>query len=342
MTGVTHRMEQAALYALVQKVWGEVLDVPCDPSQTWEEAGADSLCTLHLLLGLERALGCKLSYDSLEPQMTAAEVAQSIGLTLLADSAAAARVEEAAPTIFLFTGIFGDEPMLAAFRRSFGGRVRFHTIEPPGLENPNAVLNDMPSTAALGVAEIQRAAPDGELLLAGYSFGGAAAYEAAQALVAAGRCVAWIGIFDAPVETKLPDSADEPRDLVHHTLHALGATRLGRRAVMSAIRTIRPLWLSRAERSLAWSFRLSALSSWRPQPLQVPALLVVSEHFGARHVDRWTELCTGLQVVHLPAMHHELLQAASLAVLTPMIEAAVLARPCNTSSPTELDAALAP
>ncbi|CAN5181195.1 hypothetical protein BH10PSE17_BH10PSE17_06230 [soil metagenome] len=322
MTGSTRVMEQAAIYALVQKVWSEVLSVPCDVSQSWEEAGADSLCTLHLLLGLEKALGRKLSYDQFDPQMTAAELAEALYASNGTTSSPTVVNDEVA-TIFLFTGIFGDEPMLAEFRRSFGDRIRFQTIEPPDLDNPTALLTDLVATAALGIAEIQRVAPAGDLFLAGYSFGGAAAFQAAQVLRASGRRIAWVGIFDAPV---VPDAAkwrERYRGWSSAILHLLGASQAGRRLLMIALERFRPDWIERVQRSLVWRFRLSALQRWRPGVFEVPALLALSEEFSARTATRWRELCPGIEVVRLPTTHRDLLRRSSLDIIAPMVEAAV-------------------
>ncbi|WCE03793.1 alpha/beta fold hydrolase [Pseudoxanthomonas sp. JBR18] len=316
-------IEQPKLLTTVQEVWSEVLGFPCDETQSWEDAGGDSLCTLHLLLGLEKALGRRLSYDQFDPQLTAIELASSLGSSTENTGGAPRTTAEGVVTIFLFTGIFGDEPMLAEFRRSFGDRVRFHTIEPPGLDAPTAVLTDLVATAALGVAEIERVAPTGDLFLAGYSFGGAAAVQAAHVLRSSGRRVAWLGIFDTPV---VPDAAkwrQRYRDWSTFALHLMGATRLGRRLVMAALERLRPSWVVRCQRSLIWRFRLSALERWHPLPFEGPALLVLSEELSPRTATRWAELCPGIETVRLPTLHTELLRRSSILIITPIIEAAV-------------------
>lgn len=317
-------MTDSAMLALVRKAWADTLSTaPSDAARTWEEAGADSLASLQLLLRLEKALGRKLSFDVIDPGMTASELARSIEATLAGESA------PVSATMFLLPGVFGDEPILASFRRSFVGRLRFELVELPDLGEAAAVLRDIVATGRFAADEIQRRRPHGDILLGGFSFGGSIAFEAARHLVAAGRMVRFLVILDTAFEwdagggghPRLPMS----RRLVRGALSRAGGLDAVRRLMVAGAARSRPGLLFRLRRALLRGFRLRALREWRPAPLGVETLLVASEEFAPGIVARWGELCPRLSVLRLPARHRELFQGGALRVLTPALEEAVLA-----------------
>lgn len=104
--------------------------------------------------------------------------------------------QEKSPTLFLMPGMGKDEPRL----------VRFRAACLPALRMVGMDYGDWPEWVAAGldfevlihrlVAEIQAAAPEGPLMLAGYSLGGHIVYATAAALAAAGRSIKFLGIID--------------------------------------------------------------------------------------------------------------------------------------------------
>lgn len=302
---------------VVRNAWVTTLPGPFDPTLTWEEAGGDSLASLQLLLALENALCRKLSFDAIASDMTVADMARSLS------APPAVRQPAQVPTVFLLPGVLGDEQRLADFRRSFGARLRFELIELPELDQPAAILADVKATALLAAEEIQRRQPHGEVRLAGYSFGGCVAFEAAHHLRAAQRVVAWIGILDTAFESPYRWS----RFLRPGVLLTcrIGASDARRRVLVSLVHRLLPqgsLWLRGV---LLKSFRKRAINHWQPRPLPVPALLATSHPDEPTMRQRWSALCPDLRVIQLPGHHRALFQSPSIELLTPAFEAAACA-----------------
>jgi thioesterase domain-containing protein len=88
----------------------------------------------------------------------------------------------------------------------------FYGIQEFGLEEGHTPLSRIEDMAALYVKEIREIQPQGPYRLAGWSFGGLAAFEVAQQLQAAGQQVATLVMFDAyapdSLSTKLQDVDD--------------------------------------------------------------------------------------------------------------------------------------
>ena len=302
--------------ALVGRAWCDVLGLPRVGTSTWEEAGGDSLATLNLLLALELALGRKLSFDLIQPDMTAVQLAAALAPSPPAPEAGPGEP----PTVFLFPGMFGDEPRLAAFRRSFGGRLRFELLEHPDVGAPRALLTDMAATGRIGAAAIGRRQPIGPICLAGYSFGGGVAFEAARHLRADGHQVAFLGLIDAPLAvTALPMW----EGLRRTALLLLAHTGAGRRTLLRAIALFLPKWKMAARRQLLRRYRYAAIRRWRPALLQVPSLLVASEEFGDGLVGQWRRLCPGIGVLCLSSTHDGVFEPAFLEALVPAFEQAL-------------------
>jgi thioesterase domain-containing protein/acyl carrier protein len=310
-------LRAGALEALVRQAWGETLERSFDADWTWEECGADSLASLQLLLRLEKALERKLSFDLIQPDMTIADLVRSL------ETAPALRTADAVvPTVFIFPGLFGDEPDLAAFRRSFGQSLRFELVDHPDVGAPRAVLCDMVAAGKVAAHEVVSRQPEGPILLAGYSFGGCVAFEVATQLAACGRPVAFLAILDAALKASTRSSVDRLR---RRLLVCAGRFDASRRLALALIARLLPAWSAPARRRLLAHFRSKAINAWRPVPMRVDALLAVSDQFGDTIVEPWSRLCPGIRVIRLPATHLSLFRPAALAKLMPAFEKAASA-----------------
>jgi thioesterase domain-containing protein/acyl carrier protein len=313
------------LAELVRRAWADVLERPCTEAHTWEEAGADSLASLHLLLALEKALGRKLSFDLIQPDMRLAELVQALGSASPVASAGAA----AAPTVFLLPGLFGDEPRLAAFRRAFGARLRFEVVEHHDVTAPRALLCDLVAAGVRAACEIDDRQPAGPIFLAGYSFGGCVAYEAAAQLEAAGRSVAFLGILDTALDRSTQPS---PHRLRRRLLTGAGRVDAWRGLLLAVVARLLPARSIAARRRLLAHFRAQALDCWKPTPRRKPALLVASAECAAAIVAPWSRLCPGLRVLRVPGSHVSIFEPAGLDRLVPAFEAAVQAAARDASA----------
>ena len=200
-------LTEEAVHQAVKRAWTETLPrASCGPTIEWADAGADSLDTLHLVLRLETYLGRKVPFDLITPDMTP----WSLTRQLLNEPAT--HNDSARPPIFLIPGVFGDEPIFADFRRSLPQHVRLQTLELPDLGCPASLLSDMAATGHFVATEIARRLPQGNILLAGYSFGGCVAFEATAFLLAQGRQVVFLGLLDPVASNWVDDSrVHEPK-----------------------------------------------------------------------------------------------------------------------------------
>jgi len=328
--------ELPSIEDVVRQAWMETLpDQPFNPSLGWEESGADSIASLHLLLRLERALGRKLPFDLLSPEMSASDLARS--LQVLPGSVSGPCLQ-----VFLVPGIFGDEPLLAGFRRSFAGRIRFQLLELPDIVSPTAILTDLAAHALAVAGQIESSQPEGKVHLAGFSFGGAVAYEAARHLMERGRRVGFIGLLDAVIDEGMFKAGSEDnkpgsvsvfrmlRDAVVRAVVALCTRDMVRRLILSCLNRHSSEDAFRLGRRVLWRFRLRAMRDWvlAPLPAQhgAPAhvLLAVTERFAPMTVAKWTKVCPGLQVVMCAGEHVDVLRPSAWSALHAAFDTAMM------------------
>jgi thioesterase domain-containing protein len=142
------------------------------------------------------------------------------------------------------------------------------------------------------VRRIVEAQPEGPYVVGGYCFGGAVAYEIAHQLIAAGREVRLLLILDTP-------RPGYPHPLRHAHVFAAGtlfhlARALRRpgflgemkRGVAALLRHSRRCAQGTVERVAAaqgTGSNLRAMRMYRPEPLRVPALVIISRGHG------WTD-----------------------------------------------------
>jgi hypothetical protein len=180
------------VYSAVERAWKETLpSIAFGPAIEWAQGGADSLDTLHMVLRLESYLDRKIPIDLITPSTTPLQLTQ-----LLLEKSRNERCQSS--PVFLIPAIFGDEPALSEFRRSLSDEVSLQTVDLPDLDCPISVLSDLAATGHFVAVEISKSHPQGIILLAGHSFGGCVAFEAAACLRAQGRQVGFLGLLDAP------------------------------------------------------------------------------------------------------------------------------------------------
>jgi thioesterase domain-containing protein len=346
---------EEAVYSAVERAWKETLPlIAFSPVIEWAEGGADSLDTLHLVLRLQTYLDRKVSMDLVTPNVTPLRLTS----LLLEEPPKNERLQSW--PVFLVPPIVGDEPILSKFRRSFSESVLIQTVELPDLGCPTSQLADMAATGRFVAAEISRNLPHGTILLAGYSFGACAAYEAAVCLRAQGRAVGFLGLLDpvSPHPWLTGDGVEQKQQsassfqglnrwlirlsallpqkgetfisyfdwLLFAVLVQLKAFKIARRQVLFGERWLSLAAFLRRRSALLRRLRILALHQWRPLPLEVPGLLATSEAF----IDwgsllAWPVLCPNLTIVRIPGKHEDIFEPKSLAVLAPTFLEAVAA-----------------
>ncbi len=312
----------SAVAELVCRAWHETLDAA--PGDTpWEEAGGDSLATLHLVYRLEQLLGRNLAFDLIHPDMTAAAMAAAID-----DDAVTA--DAGLPRVFLLPGILGDGPSLAAFRRYLAPRIHLELIAPPGAGDPAALLGDVRACARRAAEAIMLRQPDGPLRVAGYSFGGCIALEAVADLVAAGRDVALAGVFDSAFGDAVLGLPRRPwrqraRRLAGQAASRAMAWDAGRRAGLRLADRLAPARSLALRRFVLRRFGTDARLRWQPRPLTVPLFLALSDEFAPVMGPVWQRLYPQVAVTRVPATHFGLFRGDALPVVAEAFAAAVAA-----------------
>jgi thioesterase domain-containing protein/acyl carrier protein len=291
-----------------------------DLSLSWEEVGADSLHALRLLLRLEQVLGRKLSFDIIDPDMTIGSLASAL---MLRDIPKAAVGEAPGATVFLVPGIFGDEPILAEFRRWFGSKLHFEVIDLPNLQEPAAIHLSLPRTGGAVAQEIERRRPRGKLMIAGYSFGGQAAYEAARLLIAGGHEVALLCILDAAFHDEnkriVGEAGHLSKALAWTVIRLIAHSDKLRRLMLAASKPARPSLRIWVQQLFLRALRVHAVKWWQPSSLAVQALLVVSAESEHSTLAGWLRLLPGAEVVRTLGGHRDVFRSSAMARLGPAL-----------------------
>lgn len=309
---------------IVAAAWRQALQLPAGapaPAHSWEAAGGDSLAMLALLLDLETRLGRKLDYALIEPDMDVAAMAAAL--------ATAPPVAAAAQPIFLLPGQFGDGPSLARFRNRLGARWPMTVVELPGLDTAGGLLADMAATGHFVAERIAIAQPQGAIRLAGYSYGGGVALEAAHRLQALGRDVAFIGILDtafgAAALGRHPasDFRNPRRWQAHRIVLALLIPQWSRRLLLAGIARLPAPRAIAARNFIARRFRTRARGLWQPRPLAAPTFVAVSAEFEASTLATWQALLPRARIARLPGRHYDIFRGDTLETLATAFEAAL-------------------
>jgi thioesterase domain-containing protein len=162
-----------------------------EANMPWDEAGGDSLAALHVWCLIEENLGTHLVINSLELNATPAMLVAEVEKQLSSSQIAASR----APIVFFLPSADGDTPLQAQFRAAFHNQIRFEVIQYPPWRDMIDAGAGFGLLVAAAVDQIL-AANDGDIFLAGFSFGGFVASEVARRLMELQRRVVFVGLID--------------------------------------------------------------------------------------------------------------------------------------------------
>jgi acyl-coenzyme A synthetase/AMP-(fatty) acid ligase/thioesterase domain-containing protein/acyl carrier protein len=308
----------------VRQVWTSILGLRSFQADLrWDQTGGDSLKAIQIWFQIEERLGCKLPPldvldDSATPNRLMAVIEQHLSRRGAADTA----TESAAPLVFLMPGIAGDEPLLARFRAACASGARFRTLEYPEWRQTMEAGAGFAAIVDAVFAQIC-AEPACECYrLAGYSFGGFVAYEAARLLAASGRKVCFLGLLDsrrwdmARLSQRYRALLADPGRIPVALLRLMLALFVRRQwfvplGAMAQVAMARPTAFSFTfHQHLNDKLRLGALRQWKLAPLDVPTTLFLSDDrlSGAPYDYGWGALCNSLSVVHIGGTHASMME----------------------------------
>jgi amino acid adenylation domain-containing protein len=205
----------------VNEAWRQTFGrPPPGDGSSFDEAGGDSLRLLLLVLHLERSCGRSLPLDQFHGGLKPA------GFALVLDrlrEEPSPDLRDAQPMVFLVPGKWGDTPLLARFRMACARSIRVVPTSYPDLGC--LARGDHEDIVAHLVAQIEQFAPDGAILLAGYSLGGDFAYAVADRLSKRGRKISALLVLDTDAEPYSSDPPAERRSLAQRFSTLRGLVR---------------------------------------------------------------------------------------------------------------------
>ncbi len=237
--------------------------------------------------------------------------------------------------LFCFPGIGGHPVTFVHLAAHLPHDQRCFGLVVPGIEKDQTPLSRMEDIAKSMVQTLRLVQPEGPYQLAGYSFGGLLAFEAAQQLIGSGETVSLLAVYDQPTRAGRVLRPLWQRLGVHAYLLAKASDRFGylrerfasvNRALKSAID--KRMFDSRcsADPSDAIAKRVTSAhlqAAHRYQPRRYPGSIVyfrsierpIDEPF--QKVDPtggWGALAMGgVEVIDLPGNHLNILSAENAA-----------------------------
>ena len=202
---------------------------------------------------------------------------------------------------------------------SLDGRQPVFGVHPRGMDCRSAPDATMAALSAHAAATIRRQDPSGPYTLMGYSYGTVVAFETARRLSELGGEVAALILLDpiAPWKDALRDLRAIYRPLKQGD--ALAATRRAFETVEVALGLE-----GRSPTAIDDAHRI-AMRRYRPEPLALPRVLVVS---AAENPAAWTArrewrrlIGAGMEVMEHPGEHFTMVRAPHVWALTSRLEA---------------------
>ncbi|MCZ2803711.1 acetoacetate--CoA ligase [Modestobacter sp. VKM Ac-2983] len=314
--------------SVVARVFGEVLGAPVPDHADFFDAGGTSRQTMTLLRRLRLELHRPLLLEDFLAQPSIAGITRS----MTADPAQASLLEVLRPgergvaPLLLVHGYLGDVDIYRAMVDALRTPAPVHglTSDPQIAMRKGVTITEIASSL---VAKVQRALPEGDVRLAGYSFGGLVAYEMARQLAAEGRSVTFLGLLDTePPFEQLSRFSKGLRTLawwvallvpgmVEDSVAGVLRRRLGRTEPPSEERQTFAA-AHRVFNAYAWGPYAGPVTYFRAR-FRVPVI--------ANLLYAWRRQAPDLTVVDVPGSHHVLLSSERSPALAAALDSALAA-----------------
>ena len=252
-------------------------------------------------------------------------------------------MSDAAPKVFLLPGIGGDEPPLADFRAAMGNRVAFELLDYPDVDRPSAEIRDFDGIVRHLLKRVSELEPLGIVHLAGYSFGGQAAFALACKLQEEGRSVGLLAILDSRAPTlRLPESAQRVTntddalspamacaDFTSRLLISAGLSEAVRASIQPAGNLFGVKAGQSLRRLLLQNLRGRSLGGLEFGRFDGPILLFRAKEQLVRGLAAdlgWSAHCTSVQAIELEGGHNSLFESNHLAANIDLVWSAIEGR----------------
>jgi amino acid adenylation domain-containing protein len=350
-TTAPSKPQNTRVHDAVAKAWTTIMGSESfEQNVPWSEAGGDSLAALHLWLMIEETLGAYLVLNSPElnatPETLIAEIERQL--------AAQVRAPRQAPRVFFLPSADGDTPLQAQFRAAFHNQIRFEVVQyPPWQEMIRAGANFGVLVAA--VVDQIMAAGDGDVMLAGFSFGGFVAIEVTRRLAAMNRRVTFIGLIDTLLgyhierpQTSRTKALSLARKIFLDpvSLEVTVLKFLTRRSAFWVLRRLGELAAHLPAKAafrfyyhLNYHLRVQAMYRWVPQPVDAPVYLFRTDELPPSAARSWDPIAKQLEVISVGGKHFTILRPPAREALCRQFLRAVNAARSKAATATEIPAA---
>lgn len=320
----------------LHRIWSEVLARPhIAVEDDFLDLGGQSVLAVKICDRIHRSLAVDLPVSALLDQRTIRELASYIdGLHSGSESQEWSSVVPVQPNgsrtpIFCVSGIGGNPMTFMDLADALGPDQPFYGMQHRGVDGKRTPHHSIEAMAQEFIDDILSVQTRGPYILAGYSGGGLAAYEAARRLVEAGEEVALLVLFDT-VRPGVDEWSSRERMKAHWANAKAGGIRYVARRI--ADRTVRVFDATkrRIRAGLAafapYRFRLDAVemagrkagSAYAPQPYTGDVLLFQSDPDIGREGEislkqhesnGWRDLLAGhLEVISVRAHHLDIVE----------------------------------
>lgn len=181
-------------------VWSELLNVDrVGAEDDFFELGGDSLAASKLFLRIEERTGARLPQSTIIDRPTVAKLAALLAgnpQMPAGPNLVSMRSEGADPPLYLFHVLTGEVLAYRALLRRLAPGRKVCGLQYPGYDRVPFPTLSIPEMAAIYAEAIRKAQPQGPYFLAGFSFGGAIAYETAHQITESGGEVGLLVMID--------------------------------------------------------------------------------------------------------------------------------------------------
>lgn len=186
----------------VARLMGEVLDCTIDDAGAdFFELGGHSVLAVQLLSKITKATHVKIPLGELftgaSVEKLAARISDHENIKNAKSPIVTVNATGSQPPMICFHPVGGNVLCYQNMAREFGPDQPLYMIEAQGLEEGQNLLPSIEEMVAAYMPDIRKTVPDGPITVAGWSFGGLLAYEAAYRMAHAGVDVRNIILLDA-------------------------------------------------------------------------------------------------------------------------------------------------
>jgi amino acid adenylation domain-containing protein len=225
--GDEESLDEYSLTETVMRLWRRVLGHDeFDEDDDFFDIGGDSLLATWVVAELGRTLGQEIELALLLEESTVSGLVEALVDTerkpAVRRGGSEVRTLSPGPSnraLFLFHALGGELFAYRELARAIASPLRVLGVRLTGgteaTDGPaEQAARSVPDTVRMHLEQIRLVQPEGPYLLAGWSYGGVLAFEAARQLVAAGESVEFLGMIDAnPLRD--PITGLVPKDTPH-------------------------------------------------------------------------------------------------------------------------------